>query len=155
MELIDRVPEYWTWLIHLGEQGRVKILQEIYVELTAGSDELKRWVSQTDSKRALKFKEEVDIELVRRVVEEGYAPDLSEDELEKIGKDPFLVAYALVDPNNRVIVTAERSKPTAERSNRKVPDVCKQFKIRSCSAPTFGRELDFRTNWDENTRLFA
>ena len=99
----------------------MKIPQKIYEELTAGSDELKRWVSQTDSKRALKFKEEVDIELVRRVVEEGYAPDLSEDELEKIGKDPFLVAYALVDPNNRVIVTAERSKPRAERSNRKFP----------------------------------
>ena len=56
-------------------------------------------------------------------------------------RDPFLVAYALADPKNRVIVTTERSKPKAQRKNMKVPDVCAQFDIRPCNAFTFGREL--------------
>ena len=41
-------------------------------------------------KDALVLDEEPDLALVRRVVEDGYAPDLNEPELEKLGRDPFL-----------------------------------------------------------------
>ena len=89
----------------------------------------------------------MDINLVRRVVREGYAPDPTDIEIEEIGRDPFLIAYALADTESRVIVTTERSKPKAQRQNRKVPDVAKQFGVRPCTAFDFGRELGFRTDW--------
>jgi hypothetical protein len=144
---IGQVDEYWEWLVYFGEHGRIKIPVEIYEELKAGSDALAAWAKQAETESALKFADEVDIDLVRRVTEEGYAADLTDIEIEEIGRDPFLIAYALSDPENRVIVTTERSKPRAQRKNRKVPDVCAQFGIRACNAFTFGRELGFRTDW--------
>lgn len=51
---------------------------------------------------------------------EGYAPDLSESEIEKIGKDPFLIAYALAS-SDRVVVTKEVPAPRKTRGNRKNP----------------------------------
>lgn len=144
---IGQVDEYWEWLVHFGGQGRIKIPVEIYDELKAGSDALAAWAKQVETETALKFAEEVDIDHVRRVIEEGYAADLTDIEIEEIGRDPFLIAYALSDAENRVIVTTERSKPRAQRKNRKVPDVRAQFGIRACNAFTFGRELGFRTDW--------
>lgn len=98
----------------------------------------------------MKFEEEVDIDLVRWVTENGYAPDLTDIEIVEIGRDPFLEAFALVDADNRAIVTTERSRPGAQRKNRKIPDVCRRFGIRSCNAFAFGRELGFRTDWKDH-----
>ena len=84
---------------------------------------------------------------MRQVVAEGYAPDLTEPELEKLGRDPFLIAYALVDPTERRIVTTEVSRPGRRRANRKIPDVAKQFGIKTLDVFRFTRQLDFRTDW--------
>ena len=35
---IDRVPEFWDWLIAVGESVRVKVPLEIYEEVTDGND---------------------------------------------------------------------------------------------------------------------
>lgn len=144
---IGQVDEYWSWLIYQGQQGYVKIPLEIYEELKTGSDLLAAWAKSADTESALRLGEDVDIDLVRRVTEDGYASDLTDIEVDQIGRDPFLIAYALVDPQTRVIVTTERSKPSAQRKNRKIPDVCAQFEVRSCTAFEFGRELGFRTDW--------
>ncbi len=147
---IGRVDEYWTWLIYQGEQGRVKIPIEIYEEIKEGKkgkDTLAEWAKQSTTQSALCFEEEVDIYLVRKVTNEGYAPDLNDIELEAIGRDPFLIAYALVDPTSRSVVTTESSKPRSQRHNRRIPDVCAQFGIQSFNAFQFGHLLDFRTNW--------
>ncbi len=147
---IGQVDEYWEWLIHCGGQGQVKIPDEIFEELKAGSDALATWAKKDETKAALRFKEEVDVDLVRRVTEEGYAPDLNDIEIEKLGRDPFLIAYALLHPKSRVVVSTESSRPSAERQNRKIPDVCRQFGIRSCSAFEFGHKLGFRTDWKDH-----
>lgn len=41
---IDRVPEFWEWLIHHGEQGTVKIPVEVYDEIVEVRDEPSRWI---------------------------------------------------------------------------------------------------------------
>ena len=58
-------------------------------------DPLVDW-SKTN-KDAIVLDEEADVHLVARVTEQGYASDLTDEEIVKIGRDPFLVAYALVD----------------------------------------------------------
>ena len=144
---IGLVDEYWSWLIYNGEQGTVKIPLEIYEEIKVGTDLLAQWARDGVTEQALRFGEDVDIDLVRRVIEDGYAPNLTDIEIEKIGRDPFLMAYVLMSPEDRVVVTTERSKPSAHGANRKIPDVCHQFGIRSCTSFEFGRELQFRTDW--------
>jgi hypothetical protein len=143
---IDRVPEFWRWLEHQGANGRVKVPIEICDEIHA-PEPLASWIREDVTVQALRFESEVDPTRVARVVEEGYAADLTEDEMELLGKDPLLIAYALAAPGQRCVVTTERSKPSAQRGNRKVPDVCNRFGIRSVHTFGLTKELDFRTNW--------
>jgi hypothetical protein len=42
---------------------------------------------------------------LNEVLAAGYAPDLNDSEIEEIGQDPFLIAYALANPGDRTIVT--------------------------------------------------
>ena len=140
---IDRLPEFWTWLVAMGERGLVKIPREVYDKVTQADDALSRWLK--DNRGALLLAEAVDEDLIRRVIDEGYAPDLSDVETEQLNEDPFLIAYALADPENRRVVSTERSRPSAARANRKVPDVCDYFHIVNYNTFRLIRELDFRT----------
>jgi hypothetical protein len=157
---IDRVPEFWEWLVDAGTRGLVKIPIEIYEEIRDGHvkpdketgriDLLTRWAKESSVSDALLLKEDVNESLVSRVTNEGYAPDLTDDELEEIGRDPFLVAYALINPRERCVVTTEVSKPKKQRANRKLPDVCSSFGVISCTVYAFTKALDFKTNWNHD-----
>lgn len=145
---LDGVPEFWEWIDHQASSGRIKLPVEILEEVLAGSkkeDPLLAWVST--HKDILCLHEAVDPALVNRVVTEGYAPDLTDDELIELGQDPFLIAYALARTDERCVVTVEGSAPGKKRQNRKIPDVCKHFGV-NCQSPfqTY-RSLKFSTAW--------
>jgi len=144
---IGSVDEFWEWLVHHGEQGSIKIPEEIYEEIKAGKDDLAGWAKESETEAALKLAEEVNVDLVRKVSDEGYATDLSDIELEKMERDPFLIAYALVNPAERTIVTTENSKPSRQRANRHIPDVSKQFGIQSINTYELTKLLRFSTKW--------
>lgn len=143
---ISRVPEFWDWLAHVTKQQVVKVPLEIYDELVQGNDALNSWAK--NFKQQILLHESIERKLVNRVITEGYAADLDDEEIEKIGKDPFLIAYALADRKNRCIVTTEASKPRRTRANRHVPDVCRDLEVNFCGPFQFIRELDFRTDWN-------
>lgn len=140
---IDRIPQFWDWLIDCGNAGRVKIPNEIADEVTSGRDEVADWLKESETKDALRLNERVDVSSLRHVVSNGYAPDLDATEMQKIGKDPFLIAYALGNSARRV-VTKEVPKPTKQRANRKVPDVCDACGVTWLNDFSFYREADFR-----------
>ena len=144
---IARIPEFWEWLAHNGVEGHVKIPCEMYEEIKDGDDDLGRWARETDIKQAIVLDEEADVSLVSRVVNGGYASDLTDDEIEKIGRDPFLIAYALVAPGLRCVVTTEVSKPKRQRANRHVPDVCEDLGLLCRNTFEFIRAMDFKTGW--------
>lgn len=151
---IDRVPEYWEWLAYMGSQGHVKMPFEIFEEVKDGPDDAEKdllfaWLQEDANKDALLLDERVDPFLVQKVIAEGYAPDLTDDEIEQIGRDPFLIAYALAG-EDRCVVTVETSAPKKQRQNRKVPDVCKAMGAKYCNPFEFNRELGFRTQWKRN-----
>ncbi len=140
---IDRVPEFWEWLVDLGHSGQVKIPQEIYEENIARTDTVAGWLKGHVD--AMRLEEQVSEELVTRVIEQGYADDLNDDEIENIGQDPFLIAYSLVNPDDRVVVSNENSRPGRQRSNRHIPDVCRDFGVVPINTFELIRVLDFRT----------
>ena len=148
---VARVPEFWDWLLEMGRLGRIKIPQEFYEEVILPPppkdrpDLLVEWLKT--NKNAIVLDEEAVVELVTRVTEQGYASDLTDVEIEKIGRDPFLVTYALVDIQNRCVVTTEHSKPSKKRANRKLPAVSKDFNARCINTFALIQELDFRTDW--------
>jgi len=145
---IERVPEFWEWLENSGEKGHVKIPLEVYEEVSDGNDNLAHWLKQESIKTALLFREEVDVSSVSYATDNGYASDLTDDEVEKIGRDPFLIAYALKDHTGRCIVTTEVSKPRMTRANRHLPDVCSDLGIECCNTFEFVRALNFSTRWN-------
>ena len=152
---IERVPEFWEWLLEMGKLDRIKIPQEFYEEVIFPrppkdkKDPLVEWLK--NYKDTLVLDEEAVVDQVTRVLEHGYASDLTDEELIKIGRDPFLVAYALVNLQKRSVVTTEHSRPSRHRANRKLPDVCNDFDVRCINTFTLIQELDFGTGWRERS----
>jgi len=152
---LDKVPEFWEWLEHHGNLGNIKIPYEIYDEFADAKksdgtrDALAEWAANDDVKKALLLDEEADSDLVSRVTYGGYLPNPSDEDLVKVGNDPFLISYALADPDNRCVVTGEVSKPRAQGANRQVPDVCNNFGVKWMHYFQFFRTLDFSTSWNK------
>ncbi|CEJ86866.1 conserved hypothetical protein [Hyphomicrobium sp. GJ21] len=147
--VIDRVPEFWEWLVHHGQAGRLKIPAENFEEISPGPDKKDPfyiWRKDAATAESLVLSEDADTTLVQHVLDRGYAKNLTDDELIIIGKDPFLIAYAL-SGKERVVVTSEKSKPKAQRKNRKIPDVCNDLGVRWITPFQLNIELDFKTNW--------
>jgi hypothetical protein len=146
---LDQVPEFWSWIQHQSEAGQIKIPLEIMEEIQAGSknkDPLLDWINDKQRQAALLLNETIDPELVRRVVSDGYAKNLTDEEVEKLGRDPFLLAYGLAH-HDRCIVTTEVPKPTATKHNRKIPDVCKTLSLECCGPFQLNKALGFKTSW--------
>lgn len=147
---LDQIPEFWSWVHFQADSNQIKIPREIMEEIREGrkdDDPLLDWISATEIQSALLLGETVDVALVQHVVSTGYATDLSDDEVEKIGRDPFLIAYALADPAERTVVTTETSSPSKQRANRKIPDVCQALGVLSCNTFALNKALGFKTGW--------
>lgn len=146
---VDRLPEYWDWLTYMAQTDRVKLPVEIFEEIKEGPKEkdlLFDWLHQESVKGSIVLPDEIDAGIVQAVVAKGYADDLTDDEVEEIGRDPFLIAHAIAK-SGRCVVTVETSKPSAKRHKRKVPDVCRTMGAAWCDPFTFNRDLGFSTDW--------
>lgn len=95
-------------------------------------------------KTALILDETVSEILINKVLDEGYGSPLTDNDIEKIGQDAFLIAYGLAN-SNRTIVTKETSKPSAQKGNRKIPDVCNSLSIKWTRDFELYRILNFTT----------
>lgn len=149
---VDAVPEFWEWLAHQAAAGTIKMPIETYEEVRDGStdeerDPLFAWVQEAEHREAILLPDAVAPDLVRRILEEGYAPDLRDDEIEAIGRDPFLIAHALAAPADRCVVTTEVSSPRKQRQNRRIPDVCADMGVPCCDTFAMLRALRFSTRW--------
>ena len=149
----DQVPEFWDWLLYKAELEEIKIPDEILDEVLKGNsskepDLLLAWLKPKEVQQKLRLNEEVDTNLVQKVLREGYAPDLNEVEIGKIDRDPFLIAYALASKEERTVVTAEKSSPNKTRGNRRVPDVCRSLAVKHCTVFEMNRRLGFKTSWN-------
>lgn len=109
--------------------------------------DLASWAERQGVKDALLLNEEADPGLVSQVISEGYLENPTESDLLSMGQDPFLISYALADIKNRIVVTAETSKPSRQGANRHVPDVCDHFNIKWKKNFELIEILDFSTSW--------
>jgi hypothetical protein len=93
------------------------------------------------------LKESVSPPLVSNCTKNGYASDLTDSELLHIGRDPFLIAYAMVSPKDRCVVSNEVSAPSKTRHRRKIPDVCTTMGVDCYNIFQMTRALGFKTGW--------
>lgn len=139
---VDRIPPFWAWLLDQAHANVIKIPRVIFDKVTPPPGPFAAWLNQKDVREALILNENIPVGVLRHVIDVGYAPDLTDVEIDEIGKDPFLIASAL-SGTDRVVVTVEVSKPSKKRQNRKVPDVCQTFGIRSINPFELYRLLKF------------
>lgn len=125
---VDRIPHFWAWLLEMAAQNIIKVPRVIFDEVTPPPGPLANWIKQKEVRDLMILSEPIDRARVTHVLVHGYAPDLTDVEIEKIGKDPFLVAAAMEAPD-RIVVTREVSKPKRQKANRKVPDICNLFGV--------------------------
>lgn len=145
---ITRFRVFWNWLAHKVASGEVRVPIEIFEEIrTNRGDPLHDWMHLDPTHSLIFDLPVVDPALVREVTVRGYARDLTEDEVPNLGRDPFLIAHGLVDRTGRCVVTNEGSKPSRQRANRHVPDVCADFGVRCINLFRLVRDLDFSTDW--------
>ncbi|MRT29331.1 DUF4411 family protein [Herbaspirillum sp. CAH-3] len=151
---VDMVPEFWEWLLHSALSGRVAMPLETFEEVKGGpnakKDGLNEWLHSADVEKNLVLPEEFDGGLLQRVMD-TYAPDLTDVEVEQVGRDPFLIAYCLADPASRCVVSNEVSKPAKQRANQKVPDVSRKVGVECCDTFAMLRRLGFKTGWKAGT----
>lgn len=154
---IDRIPQFWEWIIDNTKQGHLKMPFEMIAEVKAGQpkrdaenqdDELLRWLRINNHEKDLQLDASADQVAVNRVFKDGYElPTPSLDELNKIRKDPLLISYALRGEHT-TIVTLEAKQENAtdemKKHKRKIPFVCRKLGIRCIDTFDLIRELDFR-----------
>lgn len=143
---LKRFPIFWDWLRYQGAEGNVKVPLEQFEEVTSGRGELVDWLLLEETKSALLFDQEADPALVTDVTLRGYG-NLDEDEIELVGRDPFLISYAVAAVGNRTVVSFEVSAPGRQRARRKIPDVCRTFGVPCCTLFEMIDALDFTTDW--------
>ena len=127
----------------MAEAARVKMPVEIYDEAAGSPDLLGHWLRRPEVRRAIVLGEPTDMAFVQLVIANGYASDLSDVEIMKFGRDPFLVAATEGLPD-RVVVTREVARPAAQRANRKLPGVCATIGVRCINDFQLWWSLDFR-----------
>lgn len=147
---VDMVPEFWEWLLHMAATGNIAMPLETFEEVRGTKDAKKDifndWMRREGVEETLVLKEDFEPHALHAVLA-AYAPDLTDSEVEQVGRDPFLIAYGLMAPLHRVIVSNEVSKPSKTRANKKVPDVCREVRVTCCNTFSMLRALGFRTDW--------
>jgi Domain of unknown function (DUF4411) len=143
---LKRFPIFWEWLRYQGAAGTVKIPLEQFEEVTTGRGDLVDWLLLDETRSALLFDQEADPALVADVTLRGYG-NLNEDEIELVGRDPFLISYAIAAVGDRTVVSFEVSAPGKRRARRKIPDVCRSLGVPCCTLFEMIAALDFTTDW--------
>lgn len=78
---MDRIPQFWEWIVDHSEQGTIKMPFEMIAEVKAGQprkdaqnqdDELLRWLRKDNHEQELLYTAAADRNVVNRVFKEGY-----------------------------------------------------------------------------------
>lgn len=145
----ERVPEFWNWLLHHAERGAIRTLRRITSRLKQQptkdrpEDPLSEWIRAHEGSLLI---EPPDRSAVLQVWTRGYQQGASALDLPNVDDDAFLVAAALTDPAERIVVTMEK-RSTKKGLNRRIPQVCDAVGVRCIDTFQFIRALDFRTDW--------
>ncbi|MCY3978524.1 MAG: DUF4411 family protein [Chloroflexi bacterium] len=153
---LDRIPQFWNWLVHQSLAGNIKLPPQVIGEILGPDttdeepvDALAEWV--ISNRTTLEWNDELSLELLTRTYSQGY--DSIPEEFTTVDPlsepaDPFLIAYALECPESRRVVTMESLQSVGttlpKPANRRIPLVCGLLGVECINTFTLIRELDFR-----------
>jgi len=133
---LDVVLSFWEKTKQLADEGKIISIDKVKNELFDKNDALEEWCKSSLPDDFFKSSNDVLASTYPEII--GWANSRRDHYLEKAvtefsdvdEADAFLIAYALADSENRILVTQETSEPT--RKNKiKIPDVCNEFGVKS------------------------
>ena len=149
---IERIPHFWEWIAELAGLGIIKLPEEMMREITPGKQysAFLDWLA--NNRIALTLNREQIQPYLNIVFQRGYGISESDQATagftESNANDAVLIAYALADSANRIVVTLESVQETGEQlpipRRRKIPLVCRQLGVECIDTFKLIRELDFR-----------
>lgn len=129
-------PDFWNLIQDLANRGIVTIPKKVYEELTSYTDELVDWVKA--NKSCLVDVDDKAFEKLHIVMGTGYGI-IDENLLEKLGADPYVIAYALAVKGS--VVTSEKIANKTNPANKKIPQICQILEIPCFTATRFIWEI--------------
>lgn len=142
---LDVATSFWNKVIELAEDGKIISIDKVKNEIFKNEDELKQWcaINLPDSF----FKDSSTIitqysQVATWATSESsrYLPNALAEFLNADEADAWLVAYALADPTEIIIVTHEVSQPN-RRNKVKIPDACIANGVQYCNTIEMLRHL--------------
>jgi len=130
---IDVAAGFWNKVKQLAEERKILSIDKVKHELYDKNDALEDWCRNNLPKDF--FQDTSEIATAYSIVSNWvlsksshYLTNAINEFLDADEADAFLVAYCLVDKNNRFIVTQEIREPT-RKSKVKIPDVCEALRV--------------------------
>jgi len=126
----DIFPSLWRNLESLINQGRLISPQEVLEELRKKDDELRKWGEA--HKSMFKKLDANQLEKVRDIL--GRFPDLIDPQKTTPDADPFIIALAMCEEQQRTLweerrIVVSEEKPATPGGRPKIPDVCTYYGI--------------------------
>jgi hypothetical protein len=145
---LDVASSFWNKVKQLADDGRIVSIDKVKNELYDKNDALENWCKNNlpedffkDTSLIMKAYGQVSSWAISK--SNHYLPKALNEFLDADEADAFIVAYALTQPDNRVIVTQEISEP-ARKNKIKIPDACIALNLRYVNTMGMFRELGER-----------
>ncbi|MBS1776602.1 MAG: DUF4411 family protein [Bacteroidetes bacterium] len=145
---LDVATSFWSKVIQLAEDGKIVSIDKVKNEIFKNEDDLKQWCEINLPDNFFKDTSTI-IPQYSQVAtwaasKSGhYLPNALAEFLDADEADAWLIAYALVDPTQHILVTHELSEPN--RKNKvKIPDVCIANGVQYCNTIEMLRQLGER-----------
>ncbi len=142
---LDIATGFWNRIHELATAGTIISIDKVKDELYDKNDELEAWCREFLPEDFFRSTTSV-INEYRMISEwtvsrrDHYLANAINDFLEADEADAFLIAFALADTQNRIIVTQEVSDPN-RRNRIKIPEPCDHFHVKYVNTIEMFRQL--------------
>jgi len=143
---LDIAFSFWNKVKQLAEHSKIISIDKVKNELFDKNDALEAWCIDNLPRDFFKDTSHVMAaygQVITWAMSRSghYLPNALHEFLDADEADAFLVAYALADINNRVIVTQEISEPSRQ-GKVKIPDACMALNVRYVNTIDMFRRLE-------------
>lgn len=142
---LDVAFSFWNKVKQLAEEGKIISIDKVKNEIYDKNDALEEWCKANLPEDFFKESSEVMAtygQVAAWAISRSshYLPNALNEFLDADEADAFIVAYALADPNNRIVVTQEISEPN--RKNKiKIPEACIALNVQFVNTMDMFRQL--------------
>jgi hypothetical protein len=142
---LDIAFSFWNKVKQLADEGQIISIDKVRNEIYDKNDALETWCKANlpegffkDSSQVMEAYGQVSAWAISK--SDQYMQNALNEFLDADEADAFIVAYALADATNRVVVTHEKSEPN--RKNKiKIPEVCNALNVHFVNTIEMFRQL--------------